>query len=270
MVMEYTIGWLVFFLALVIVGIIVGRKFGVLANIDVDQVASEKARQLKQQILADRLRRRFGKLRLLIIMIVKPFSKFLRNSFDALYNQLNAVQRTQVNREVSLNQEIDKRVEMLLAEARELVTADRLEAAEKKYIEVIGLEPRNFMAFHELGEVYFKKESFNEARQTLEHALDLWKKLKEETPGLKNMALGQAYYLLALVYESTGDLVKAIIELKKALKVEKNNPRYLDRLVEVSIMKKDKIAALDALGKLEAANPENQKLEQFKERIAEL
>lgn len=271
--MQYIIGWAVVIVSLVIAGIIVGRKFGLLANIDVDQVASEKARALKQQIIADRLRRRLSRWGFLIARFLKPISRLLRNGFDWIYNWLNAWQRSQVNREATINQEIGKRIETLLKEAEDLVSAERFDAAEKKYIEIIGLDPRNFEAFRELGDVYYRKQSFDEAKQTLEHALQLKHKAdgpEQSEGGAKDTELAQIYYSLALIHEETGEYAKAITNLKRALKIEQNSPRYLDRLIEVSIMKKDKIAALDALKQLETANPENQKLEQFRTRIAEL
>ncbi len=272
--MEYTIGLAVVIVSLVAAGIIVGRKFGLLANIDVDQVASERARVLKQQIIADRLRRRLSKWSFLIIRLVKPISRLLRNGFDWFYDLLNSMQRAQANREAALNQEIDKRIEILLSEAEDLVANERFEAAEKKYIEIIGLEPHNFSAFKDLGEVYYRKQSFDEARQTLEHALQLRRRNSGDTVSGENsnidLELAQVQYLLSLVYEENGELAKSITALKRALKIEQNSPRYLDRLIEVSIIKKDKITALEALSKLETANPENQKLEQFRSRIAEL
>jgi len=263
------IGTIVLIVALVLAFAIVVSKFGLLANIDVDQVSGEKERALKQQIIADRLRRRLGKFGFFMIRSLKPISKFLRNNFDVVYDTLNAWQRTNVNREAELHQEIDKRIEMLLREAEEMTRAERLEAAEKKYIEIIGMDPKNFSAFRELGEVYYRNQSLNEARQTLEHALHLREKANEgsETPDLE---IAQTYYFLALIHEDMGDLTKAMTALKKALKIENNSPRYLDRLIEVSILKKDKTAANSAYKKLAAANPENQKLVQFKERIAEL
>jgi len=273
--MEYIIGWSIFALALIIILIIIIRKAGLLANIDVDQVASERARVLKQQIISDRLKRRLSKWGYWIIKIIKPISKLLRNSFDFVYDSLNNWQRAQVNRQAVLNQEIDKRIEILLAEAEELVKLDRLEAAEKKYIEIIGLDAHNFSAFNKLGYVYYKKQNFNEARQTLEYALNLRRKTssllkKEGEPSPKDLELAQVNYLLGLVWEQTGDLNKSILSIKRALKIENNNPRYLDRLIEISIIKKDKISAYDALKRLEVVNPDNQKLEQFKQRIGEL
>lgn len=270
--MNYTIGWIIFGISLAGMLFIMARKFSVLANIDVDEIQSEKHAQLKQQIIANQLRRRFSHVSLLFAKMLKPFSRFLRNSFDHLYDNLTAWQRTQANKEAVLGEEIDKRIEALLFEAEELVKNDRFEAAEKKYIEIIGLDAKNFVAFKELGDVYYRRENLNEAKQTLEHAVNLRRKASEADKDALtgDLELAQAHYLLSLVYEETGELAKAVTQLKRALRIEQNSPRYLDRLIEVSILKKDKIGALDALSRLETANPENQKLGQFKERIAEL
>lgn len=273
--MSYLIAWSLFALGLIGCLIIIGRKSSLLANIEVDQIQSEKNAQLKQQIIAAQLKRRFGSFGILLAKLVKPFSKLLRNGFDWLYDSLNAWQRAQANREAVLGQEIDKRIDALLFEAEELVKNDRLDAAEKKYIEIIGLDAKNFRAFKDLGEVYFKNQNLNEARQTLEHAMRLRRKSADTKAGenevpANDLELAQANFLLANVYEELGDYAKAILQLKKALKIEQNSPRYLDRLIEVSILKKDKIGALDALKRLEVANPENQKLAAFRERILPL
>ena len=137
--MVYIIGWIIVILALIIAFIIVGRKFGFLANIDVDQVASERARVLKQQIIADRLLRRLSKWGFLIVRSIKPISRLLRNSFDWVYDRLNDWQRSQANREAVLNQEIDKRIETLLVEAEDLVKNERLDAAEKNILRLSAL-----------------------------------------------------------------------------------------------------------------------------------
>jgi tetratricopeptide (TPR) repeat protein len=272
--MEFIIGWLVVVLALIVIIIIVTRKFGLLANIDVTKVASERERVLKQQIIGDRLRRRFGKFSFWTVKLIKPFSRLLRNGFDFIYDRLNAWQRSQKNRNATLNQEINKRIEALLAEAEDFIKLDRLDAAEKKYIEIIGLDSNNFTAFRELGDVYYRQQNFNEAKQTLEYALRLRHKITTLKnvlqPNFKDLELSQVNYLLALIGEATNDLTKATMHLKKALKIEKNNPRYLDKLIEISIIKKDKISALEAFDHLKKSNPENQKLDQFKQRIGEL
>jgi tetratricopeptide (TPR) repeat protein len=276
--MEYIIGWSLFIIGLIGALIIVGRKFSLLANIDVAEIQTEKNAQLKQQIIASQLRRRFGHAGLFFARLVKPFSKLLRNTFDWLYDKVNNWQRAQANREAMIGLEISKRIDVLLFEAEEMVRDGRLEGAEKKYIEIIGLDPKNFRAFKDLGEVYLKNQNLNEARQTLEHALRLKKNSerahegeeKTKTKEVKDLELSQAYFLLGTIFEEAGEYAKAIVQLKRGLKIERHNPRYLDRMIEVSILKKDKINAQQALTELETVNPENQKLANFKERIEAL
>jgi hypothetical protein len=58
--------------------------------------------------------------------------------------------------------------------------------------------------------------------------------------------------------------------MKKALKIEPNNPRYLDTMFRISIIIKDKVLAFEAYDRLSKVNPENQKLAEFKAQLAEL
>lgn len=270
--MQQTFAWVILIIAIVIILFIISRKFMILANVDVEKIQREKNALLKQQIIMSQLQRRFSHWGWFFLRVLKPFSRFLRNSFDWLYDTLNNWQKSQANREAMLGQAIDERIEVLLLEAEILVKDERYDSAEKKYIEIIGLDSKNFKAFRELGEVYLYKHLLKESIQTLEHALNLKKKIedKETKEGEGDLDISQTRYLLATVYEEAGDLDKAVVNLKRALKIEESNPRYLDRLIEVSILKKDKVEAFNAYDKLQKANPENKKLAQFKEKISQL
>ena len=85
-----------------------------------------------------------------------------------------------------------------------------------------------------------------------------------------NKQNAQTHFSLAEVYQAMGKMIEAVRTLKKALKIEPANPRYLDTMLEISIITKDKALALDAYEKLLKANPENNKLEEFKRQIDEL
>ena len=67
-----------------------------------------------------------------------------------------------------------------------------------------------------------------------------------------------------------GELETACENLREALDLEPNNPRYLDLILDLSIMKKDKEEASRYFEKLAAVNPENQKLADWKEKIDSL
>jgi len=58
--------------------------------------------------------------------------------------------------------------------------------------------------------------------------------------------------------------------IKRSLEKHPNNPRYLDTMIEISIINKDKISALEAFDKLKEANPDNKKLEEWKKEIRKL
>ncbi|MCX6798366.1 MAG: tetratricopeptide repeat protein, partial [Candidatus Falkowbacteria bacterium] len=85
-----------------------------------------------------------------------------------------------------------------------------------------------------------------------------------------NKQNAQTHFSLASVYQALGKWPEAIRSLKKALKIEPANPKYLDTMLEISIIIKDKVLALDAYQKLIKTNPENKKIAEFKKQIDEL
>ena len=153
----------------------------------------------------------------------------------------------------------------LLADAENYIQNERYDEAEKNLIEVIGLDSKDISVFVKLGHLYFKRNSSQEALQTLEHALKLC-----EVQGKEGCDLGNIYFDLAEVHENMENFKSALIYSNKAVNVEQNNPRYLDMKLRISIMLKDKISALDAFEKLLDVNPENQKLIDFKKQIDEI
>ncbi|MEK7532689.1 MAG: tetratricopeptide repeat protein, partial [Patescibacteria group bacterium] len=75
------------------------------------------------------------------------------------------------------------------------------------------------------------------------------------------------HFELAELYREDGQAEKAMKEYKKAVELEENNPRYLDGLLN-SVIELGKVKeAKELLRVLKEANPENQKLEEFEERI---
>ena len=79
-----------------------------------------------------------------------------------------------------------------------------------------------------------------------------------------------AYLELAEVYLQLEEAPKAFALADQASGLEPANPKVLDFLIEVSIITRDRQAALKAWRLLHEVNPENQKLDEFKERIDKL
>jgi len=151
----------------------------------------------------------------------------------------------------------------ILTSNDELNDWDDFEAKEKNYIKIIELEPRNIETFVALGNLYFSNKKYEEAKQSLTHAL----KLLGETDANKQ---AEIYYDLTLLYKENGENETGLEMIKMAFKIMPNNPRYLDVLAEMSIINKDKITALSAIEKLAEVNPENGKLSSFREQVNSL
>jgi tetratricopeptide (TPR) repeat protein len=280
---------LLILISLSVIIVIVSRKFSVLAALDVESIPAEKEAKFKERIISNRLKRSIIKYWSGLTRILMPLGKLISDYFKTKLQKLHQVKNVyQVNERVDSPETIDQ----LFSQAEELRKRDDLGSAEKKYIEIIGLDSKNLRAFKELGRVYFEKKEFEEAKQTFEHIL----KLKEDDEDIyENLAKiakekgdlneardeylksinineqnAQTYFNLTEVYQAMGKMPEAISTLEKALKIEPANPRYLDTMLEISIIIKDKALASSAYKNLLKANPENNKLEEFKRQIDEL
>lgn len=278
--------------SLIIIIAIVFKKFSLLATLDIENIPAEKEAKFKERIIGARLKRNIIKWWSQFFRFIAPIATALNNLFDLLYKKLqklkNDYQRPKSDLDLG---DIKTKIDQYFNEAIALKKQDDLIAAEKKYIEIIGIDSKNIRAFKELGGLYFEQKSFEEAKQAFEHVLKLKQdsedildnsaQIAEECDDDKirdnsvkaldiNKQDAQIFYDLALVYQALDDLPEAINNLKKALKIEPNNPRFLDTMLQLSIIIKDKILALDAFNKLVEVNPENKKIELFKKQIRKI
>ena len=282
---------LLILISLSIIIVIVVRKFSVLAALDVENIPAEKEAKFKERIISNRLKRNiikwWAKLSRFISPIGLALGNFFRTKLGKLYQLKNDYKKTPKE-----NINSDQTIDQLFAQADEFKKHDDLDEAEKKYIEIIGADSKNLKAFKELGQIYFAKKEFEEAKQTFEHLLKLKEDDEEAYENLAQIARekgdlneardeylksininkqnAQTHFNLAQVYQSMGKWSEVVKSLKKALKIEPSNPRYLDTMLEISIIIKDKALALDTYQKLNKANPENQKLAEFKRQIDEI
>ena len=87
---------------------------------------------------------------------------------------------------------------------------------------------------------------------------------------LINDAVSARFAKLSNLLTQINQNAPALEAIKHAVFLEPQNPKYLDKLVETSIMVGDKKEAKEAYDKLRLANPENSKLSSFKDQISEL
>jgi len=267
--------------------IIVVRKFSVLANLDVDTIQAEREIKVKEKIISNRLKRNYFRYYFKLVNSLKPLGLKIGELSKEVYQKLidfkDNYNKEEDKKEVLKPGQVD---EKSMLEAEELKKQEDWGKAEKKYIDLIGEDSTNIKAFRGLGEVYFERKDFTEAKETLEHVLKLLEKklddfsvfggkgeISDEQKSEKDQAtreFGDIYFDLSLVEKAAENYKGAQIAITKALKVQPNNPRYLDTKFEISIINKDKDEALFALDRLRDVNPENQKLDEMKAELDKL
>lgn len=256
--------------SLAVIGYIFIKKFPVLANIDVSQIEAEKQADLKKKILNDKFKRSFNRGFKQFLKVVTPVGQVLLAIFKWLYNKLVNLKEHYGNELDIAGEDSSKKIEALFVEAQDLVRKEEFAKAESKYIEIIGLDSKNFKAFELLGENYLERENYEEAEQTLEHAIKLKEQLKKSGQEVNDVETAKTFFTLGLVYIKLNNPATALAKFSQALELEPNNPRYLDKMVEVCIITKDATQARQYCQRLESVNPGNKKLKEIKEKIREV
>jgi len=178
-----------------------------------------------------------------------------------------------------------------LTAAKELLIDKKYEEAESKLIDILKLDPQYKEAYHQLAELYWEKKDYEHAIETYNYLLKISADSKvyqdlaaiaEERGDLKEAeknyleALGnedqdvEVYYNLAALYKQQENMDKSAEMINQALVAMPNNPKYLDFLLEISIIGQDKKTAKEALEKLTEVNPDNNKLAEYQETIDSL
>lgn len=274
-------------------------KFPLVARVDADNIPAVKQQQAKKNILDQRLRRLLSDKTVNIRQQAKSIIQLLRNLLTGLYHDLLdkerelKAKRMQARTATAVGQSsLEERIKNLIDEAQVLYRQDDLVETEKRYLEIISLDPKNVPAFEGLGDLYLKQRKYHEARETYDYLLRLthseayfYDKLGQvakaqgrlqeaEAQFIKSVDLNSqnAGYLFDLseVYRLESEYDKTADYLRQALDIEPNSPKYLDAMLEISIIRKDKAAASDALLRFTEANPDNHKLPELKQKVEEM
>ncbi|MDD4412857.1 MAG: hypothetical protein PHR00_04400 [Patescibacteria group bacterium] len=255
---------------IIIIFIIISKKFSLLASIDLNQIAREKQAEVKKRIINEKFKRNINIFFSKVFTLVKPIFSIIAKIFNLLYNKLVNLKANYDDENSRLSEDAGSRLAVLFAEAEDFAHKSELAKAESKYIEIIGLDSKNLRAFQALGDLYYDRGNYQEAEQTLEHGIKLLEQKKRFDRNIKPLDVAKAYFSLGLVASAMSDNLKSLANIKKSLEIEPNNPRYLDKACEVCLNLKDSVSALEYCRKLEKANPSNKKLKEFKDKIKEL
>lgn len=248
--------------ALVMIGVIYGRKLSKLAALDLEAMPQHRQQLRKSSLVQQRLGRKWSVGRQRLQAWFAPMIKVLRKIFHRGIARLKKLeQRYQMAakaRPSATTPAPQASVAKLLQEAGALVVEQKYNEAEKKYIAAIAVDTRSVDAYRGLASVY-------EALNDLPHAIATLQFLEQLDPKDES-----TYRQLGDVYTQAGKYEEAMDSYEQALALAPNNPKNLDPFIEIAILNKLKYKAQSSLDKLTEVNPENQKLQKYQEQIDQL
>ncbi len=263
-------------LAIIVILAIIVRKFPALAILDVENIPGEKESKFKEQIMKSRVERDLaffsGYAGRVWLWISKRFGSVLKSQHDKL-------KRVRITYKAAAKiswEEKQLQIQKLIAESEEAIKEEEEAEAEEKLLEAVSLDQKNLAAFFRLGRLYEDQKKWTEARETLQYALKLSLKRPEKSVIIDGAELSpdvtaqEIYFLLADVEKEMGDIEAALENIREALELEPASPRYLDLILDLSIIKKDRALAVEYWQKLAAVNPENKKLEEWQKKITDI
>ena len=281
-------------ICIVIIVIIITKKFPVLASINISVLQKYKQDKIKKGLIEDRLKRKFKAFSLRALFkggSEKPKSPVFENFFKYLKTLEQRYRDKIRTHEPEEKETAEKKKMILLSEAKVLFEEEKFKEAEDKYIETISLDNKYIEAYEGLAETYFKIKDFEHAKEIYGYlikmnAQDSSEKEDQEggvskegmngkekdypqSTSLSNQ-VARHQVDLGEVFMATEEHEKALGCFQEAVKLEPNNPRNIDALIEVAIKLEDEKLANEYYNKLKEVNPENEKLKDIAKTIRDL
>ncbi|HZJ41402.1 MAG TPA: hypothetical protein VFD51_00030 [Patescibacteria group bacterium] len=268
--MVIFISLILIFISLVIIVLIIIKKMPALAILDVDNMAKEKEAKFKNLIIKKRIDRDIAKVSGIFGRFFIKLNSYFSQVTQRATDRLKKAKLKHKISDIIPYQKKEIILKDLILESEKLIKAEEYSEAEKRLVEVISLDQKNLLAFYNLGKVYEKLRKYPEARQTYNYALKLSK--QEIKEGVEDIYITpqEVYFSLAELEQKADYIDAAYDNVLEALEIGENNPRFLDLIVNLSIIKKDKNSAWQYFAKLSEVNPENNKLSEMKSQIEKI
>jgi Tfp pilus assembly protein PilF len=260
--MIWIIPIIIILVSLLVIIFVLIRKIPQLRIIDVQSIPEERTREVKEKIIMEKLSRAGrNKIRFVaknISSVTKVLSKIGRRAVQKLYSIEQYYQK--LNRTATEGQHAysHETITKMTTSAALLIKQEEFIPAEKIYIDIISHNPKSVDAYEGLGNLYLKKEEYEQARETFKFTLRL-------SPNDASVNVS-----LAELETKFGNHKQALDALRKAVGKRSKNPRYLDFYIESALTAGSLKDARNGLQLLKRVNPENQKIQEFEERFTKL
>ncbi len=297
--MVTVLPFILIIISLTVIIIIVARKYPQLTLLDIDNAPDVKEEKKKDELVKRRAEERISKARETWSHRLAPVKQKAEKSQEVFRRLVGNIQ-TRMNEEVQKKKEEQgdeeeplsvspDELRLMVQDGMSAFEQDRYEDAEKQFIAAIRIDMKNKEAYRGLGDVYFAQGQYKEAEETYKFLLhldasdpityvrlaDIAEQKKDITAAVEYMqeaillndGLSPRYIRLADLLEEIEEYPTALEAVTQAVELEPENPRYLDKLIEISVLCGRKDIAENGYQRLRMVNPENKKLDVFKDKI---
>lgn len=267
----YIIPLIIVVISLATIIYIIIKKLPSLALINVESIAKEKEAKVKNRIMVERLARNFLNLKKFLSGVFTPFGKIIAEAVSNFYQKTIELEKKNLQNKPLKQIDINQQIQDKLVEAKKYLTEGDLNKVEEVCISIIELNEKNVDVYELLTKAYIEKKEYKKARETSRYLVKLLSKIQKETESSEEKhRLANCYADLGYIYQLENKPAQALANFQKAVDLEPSNPRFLDLLLKISIILKDKNLAKQVFTELKKADPENQKLAELKDEIDSL
>lgn len=288
--------------SLLVIIFIIYKNYNKLILLDVNTLSEIREQVKKDEFIRKKAEKKNSDVYAKILHKLQPFQEYVfkkaknvqsrfRTYFIKIKNQLENYETVKPLTKEEREKKKEE-IKNLEKEARQDLSKEDLDTAEKKYLAILKQDPQNKDAYKGLADVYFSQNQIKEAKETYHFVLkldphdeDVYLKLASIAEEEGRIEKAIEYYEKTLlinpnnasrffkIFELFFDLKEyetALEAIRQSLEIEPDNPRYLDNFLETCIILQKKDEAEKTFGRLRMNNPENQKLDIFRQRIDEL
>jgi tetratricopeptide (TPR) repeat protein len=268
-------------IAMIIVIVIVIRHLPQAAAIDLEALPAEQEAAMKAALMERRFKRKILEFKNKSLPFLRKIGINFHKAGKSLQQKVSSMEQKYRQKPSTMTSEqqedVKQKIKALLGAGHEHRLAEHWAEAESKYIEVLSWDHKNLDAYFGLGEVYFERKEYAQAKETFTYLLKL---IQSQEAGdesvsafsspLTTSQINEAYFDYAICLQATDDNEGANKQLKILIDRDPKNPKYLDKAVELGILLKERVPAQEAFNALKNVNPDNQKLDSLQEQINEL
>ena len=276
-------------------GMLLARRWTELRLLDPLTIKEEQHRTKRESMI----RKRFERMREERGRPFKQLTRATRRKIEQWYEdiakKLSAIEhaygssRTALS---SLTPTTHERIKVLIGEARSLMRHLKWADAEKRYLDVLALDPHHVDAYKGLGQIYLKQKLYPQAQETFSFILKMkraddatYAALAEIEEAAGRLPEAELYRLqavdlgakqahrhaeLAQHYLDAGALVKAMSATKRAVDLEEGSAKYVELALDIAVKMADAVEARFYYQKFRLLSDDRVRFQFWREKVEAL